>query len=102
MQLSSLGDHLSFIYLVGHNKSDFWSLPPCFLFSPSLQLVKAVTHILSRADLKPPSSFSPFIWSAVLRDFLGLFPCFTDGNAVVLSPTEELHIKFRCARYFLN
>lgn len=102
-QPSSLGDDLSFFYLVGHNKSDFWSLLPCFLFSLSPQQVKAVTHILSRADLKPPSSFSPFIWSAVLRDFLGVFfSHFTAGNAVVLSLTEELHVILRYVRYFLN
>lgn len=61
-----------------------------------------MTHILSRADLKPPSSFSFFIWSAVLGDFLGFFffP-FTAGNAVVLSLMEELLAILRYARYFL-
>lgn len=30
------------------------------------------------------------------------FPHFTAGSAVVLSLTEELHVTFRCARYFFN
>lgn len=70
-------------------------------FSSSLQLVKDVTHVFPRVNLKPHSSFYFFTWSAVLGDFLGFFFPFTAGSAVGLSLTEDLLVVSRYARYFL-